>query len=793
MKKQKAKQNSPAARQYQDQRQEDDIKSISTYDGESKTSLFSDSDETPVRPPRKKKKNRITGSGTESSVPGSILQRRRSIRSSNRSNRSNRSIRRGRPGPGPGPGVSYNPSGPASFVSDQPLRRSGQRLRRSDSKGQSDFSRRSARRSSRGSNPPRVGGFMTGGSKAQGDVYTRVAIPRSKSFMNVNSQYNLQELFKELKEKEGVESIDDVLKKIISKDGISFNEIKPVYRELLLKLAMTMSQDELFQRSKNIMSQEKKKTKGKTKKDKTSAKSSSSKSSSKSSKKEYPASASEQSTLSSFLRLTFSSNKHQIAAAPENLSKSKSMTSTDISVSKISTDRKKGKGISKTDISGPIPIHPPPSLGSKTPRTSRKATSPLPPPPISSSSPSSSSNSSSHKSYSNNNKQHKPHLKMPTKKPPSPDELVDDAYVSCSECGYESVCTYDSCPCGQGDQIPPPKAYQSQAAILPIVPQPKSHVEDSDSLCDCDADSCVSSEKCYCSIRKDPRQSTPSKSRPSSIMNLQKKPLATIPSDSESCCTSNHFSTSDMSDTATDTTCYSVRHVPLKEHQQQEHQHQHQHQHQHHEHLSLSGAETPQTAWRRNSSKPMRTSPDTNGGSDTYSDAGVTLHSGSSASSSGAGSCKMCRIHHQAHHDDDDHSNLTRKNSGGSGYQSNDSCCSSHAHYHSHGHTPSSMNGSPSCQCTSACSSCQTSLAGSLMSRRPRPRLSLVPSQHSHSHVNLSAAGLGSPMERSPRGRSTSPQKVLVVSAIDKKGKVRLQIYSMSFPVPKSSMNLPLL
>merc|ERR1711997_757885 len=99
-----------------------------------------------------------------------------------------------------------------------------------------------------------------------GDLYTRVAIPRSRSFMNVNSQYNLQELFRELKEKEGVESIDDVLKKIISPNGISFNEIKPVYRELLLKLAMTMSQDEIFQRSKNILNAKKKESKEKEKK-----------------------------------------------------------------------------------------------------------------------------------------------------------------------------------------------------------------------------------------------------------------------------------------------------------------------------------------------------------------------------------------------------------------------------------------------------------------------------------------------------------------------------------------------
>ena len=48
---------------------------------------------------------------------------------------------------------------------------------------------------------------------------------------------------------------------MISPDGMSFNDIKPVYRELLLKLAMTMSQDEIFQRSKTIMALNKKKRK----------------------------------------------------------------------------------------------------------------------------------------------------------------------------------------------------------------------------------------------------------------------------------------------------------------------------------------------------------------------------------------------------------------------------------------------------------------------------------------------------------------------------------------------------
>ena len=71
------------------------------------------------------------------------------------------------------------------------------------------------------------------------------------------SRYNLQELFKELKEKEGIASIDDILRQVVKPDGMSFNGIQPVYRELLLKLAMSMSRDEMFIRSQNIMNEEK--------------------------------------------------------------------------------------------------------------------------------------------------------------------------------------------------------------------------------------------------------------------------------------------------------------------------------------------------------------------------------------------------------------------------------------------------------------------------------------------------------------------------------------------------------
>ena len=64
--------------------------------------------------------------------------------------------------------------------------------------------------------------------------------------MNVSGQYNLQELFKELREKEGIESVDNILREVINSGCMSFNKIKPVYKEMLMKLVMTMSKDEIF-------------------------------------------------------------------------------------------------------------------------------------------------------------------------------------------------------------------------------------------------------------------------------------------------------------------------------------------------------------------------------------------------------------------------------------------------------------------------------------------------------------------------------------------------------------------
>ena len=769
MKKQKQKQKTDSLRRSEKKDLEaaaaDDQASLRT------TSVFSDSDattNTPVRPPRRKK---ATRGSTDGSITSSGLQRRRSTRSSIRSNRSTRSNARKR--------ASGGTSGHSiSFVPDQPFRRSNTRLGRSDS-------RRSSRRGrdlgAVDPGPPRDLAPPPSGMK--GDVYTRVAIPRSKSFMNVSSQYNLQELFRELKEKEGVESIDDVLKKIISPNGISFNEIKPVYRELLLKLAMTMSQDEIFQRSKNIIHQEKKKMKNKKTK----------------SKKSYPTSASEQSTLSSFLRMTFSSSKsHQQTSAKGTLEPPKKIsTGYDTGLSLLSKSSG-NKGLTKADISGPIPINGAPISANRTLQSAATKTPILPraPPP-----------------KLEPPMQEKPQMKQIN------DEMVDDAYNSCSECGYESVCNYDSCSCTSKTSVSTPQKRPSQLAtaghknhsklattlsdpdkIRPVKP------DESDYICDCDADSCIDSEKCYCSLRGDPRQ-VKHAARPMTKLSPKLLPILSDEGETSSCC-SGHSSCSNSNtlnrgvstDSGTDTTCYSVRHIS--------HKAQINNRPPSSRDMSLSRVESPQTAWKRNSNLSQTShhwhATESCIGSE-YSDAvpmsqvGLSSASVISSGSSSINSCKLCQINHFKHHsccmsDDEGHSSplsceLHRKNSGGSGYQSNDSYSSpQNSPIHSHNHNQhrsridpnanrmkslsqdnlarmlSGSTGSGGCSCSSSCS-------GSLASRNShhihgRPRLSLAKSS---SHLLMD---IDSNQPLTHQKRSLSQQKVLMVQAVDKSGKV---------------------
>lgn len=111
-----------------------------------------------------------------------------------------------------------------------------------------------------------------------GDVLTKVAIPRSSSFLNTNrlssryknnknislpiqrtsmSPLGFMEMFNELQSQEGLKTIDEILNVIIKEEGMSFNELKPIYKEFLLKLALVLSKDELYNRSKTIMKKQK--------------------------------------------------------------------------------------------------------------------------------------------------------------------------------------------------------------------------------------------------------------------------------------------------------------------------------------------------------------------------------------------------------------------------------------------------------------------------------------------------------------------------------------------------------
>jgi len=49
------------------------------------------------------------------------------------------------------------------------------------------------------------------------------------------------------------ESIDQVLDRIVNPGGMSFNDLKPSYQDLILKIALTLTQDQLYQKSKQAM------------------------------------------------------------------------------------------------------------------------------------------------------------------------------------------------------------------------------------------------------------------------------------------------------------------------------------------------------------------------------------------------------------------------------------------------------------------------------------------------------------------------------------------------------------
>ena len=581
----------------------------------------------PVRPPRRKRRE----GGREEPRLVTGLQRRRSVRSSTRSVRSNRSTR--------GSKLQSSRRGAPGVRHGDGSRQSGHLLR-------SEFGRQSTRKSGRGKSDQ-----IMGNTKSNGDLFTKVAIGRTKSFVKTGNQYNLQELFRELKEKEGVDSIDDVLRRVISPNGMSFNDIKPVYRELLLKLAMTMSQDEIFERSKTIMALNKKSRKKQQALDqKTDANTGSLgsffKSFSKSNSKSNTMASSKKSPMSSV-------SKEHAPSRGRN-----TFDSGFDSHSSRTTKSNRGKSLTKADISGPIPI------SSKS----------LP-------------------------------KMMPAK------DQVDDAYGSCSECTYES-CTYESC------RMKAPPQRPSHVELLGVKPLKEEATESAIDCCE-DTDSCISGDKCYCSLRGDPRETRRSHLPP--------------PSDYSDVVTD--------SGTTTDTTCYSCSHPSSRD-------------------QNLSSCDSPQTAWRRNT----RTSPPS---PSTCSRPGCNC---SDYSESGTASTRLSPG--SKPRPGEVIPNIRRKNSGGSGYQSNDSYASPPQTWFN---TKSNLrNEIQDGRGSSGASSCSSSSHRSMSS----PRSLSSPRSMS------SPLSMASPHPSSPTPRvSRQDSKVLLLSAVDPRGKVVYRGASNAKPI----------
>ena len=350
------------------------------------------------------------------------------------------------------------------------------------------------------------------------------------------------------------------------------------------------------------------------------------------------------------------------------------------------------------------------------------------------------------------------------------------------------------------------------------------------SNCDCETDSCIYSEKCYCSLRGDPRNLNAISNSKSSIRQFVDT-NSYNPNGAESSLGTEATvttATTTEDDSGTDTTCYSVRHViPAMVHKNGSPSHNNVNHTRTTSH-SCQGSDCDITTDTYSEALPIANFKK-KGPTGSLRSASV---SGSVSGSSASASCQECQIKHRDNHhhnegykrshsspsymDEDSNSDLSRKNSGGSGYHSNDSYSSPHIGknqtdrqyfrrndsnriksqsqgnlsnvkmngYNRHdaqrngdphlspGHSGNSS--SSCCSCGSSCAMSTSSMSGTLRRRyREPPKLSLA---RSSPHL---LDGLDDNFNPIPDGlskQSSSPSsasKVLVVSAVDRSGKVR--------------------
>lgn len=229
---------------------------------------------------------------------------------------------------------------------------------------------------------------------------------------------------------------------------MSFNDLKPIYKEFLLKLALTLTKDELYQRSKAIMRRQKKKLLKK------------------SSKKRRVVS-SKFKKLGKMLKRRLE-KKHLKKAKAASLNQRVEPKLPESSISTSSYDTRQFHP--KQEISRK-PSYRKRNFDSNVKRA-RERTS------TSEESDFFSLKRKNKKSVSNNVQ----------------NRNSSSGYVSWSECSYDSdtcTCTSaDKCYCSLGNKSRPPKKKSDKCSCG----------MDSPVFCGCDTDSCAESNKCYCQL-----------------------------------------------------------------------------------------------------------------------------------------------------------------------------------------------------------------------------------------------------------------------------------------------------
>ncbi|XP_054281428.1 uncharacterized protein LOC129005632 [Macrosteles quadrilineatus] len=361
----------------------------------------------------------------------------------------------------------------------------------------------------------------------RGDILTKVAIPRSHSFLNANgplsSRYHrhpssaplvgnaiqrknsvgsplgLNELFTEFRLQEGLNNMEEILNAIIDPNGMSFNDLKPIYKEFLLKLAVTLTKDEMYQRSKSIMQRQKNRRK---------------KINSKSSKlkKTFTTTGFRRAIRRSLLKFRFKKSKPSKFKLSSVLFPSCSRYKSPNPIQKSATCLK-SYGFPYSSSSNESSLLPSKRRSFQVQKSQSNALS---------------AQLSREKSLSVSPPKSTTPLKEPKRKgnsfsgdsdffslivpekngKPSPQSKnrphgsenclhqASSGYFSCSDCSYDS----ESCTCASAD-----KCYCSMGKHGPTI-ELSENDQKNDSLvsCECDTDSCFESEKCYCNQKRKP-------------------------------------------------------------------------------------------------------------------------------------------------------------------------------------------------------------------------------------------------------------------------------------------------